>query len=670
MKLRILILFFIPCVLYAQQDTSAAIQALKNKIHTTENGEKLKWMDSLAYTVLFKAELGFDSIVNQTIAYAIELDSLNLAAEHVTNYINYKNNFLGKSSEGEALFKKYYPLFKGKIKGKHEANLFIDGGDSQDFSGNKDKAIEFYDKAIAIGEENNLERTVAIATFYKGYVLSDTGDFAAASENFQKASKIFTKLKDTMRMVGIKNSLSILYSQNAFYEEAKKERDEGIALAKLTNKNNILVSFYYNAATDAKKQGNLEDLIKYLHVGYETSMKSDRIPFYEPIFFSGLANAYIKTDSLEKANYYLNELEKREDYISGSNEENYIEVQKNMAFAKKEYSEAIRLGLQHLTLEEESHSWEDIKNAEAFLAKTYETTGNTNEAYAHYKIASRITDSINGIRNVKALTYYQTLYETEKRDARIQSQQSSITLLNAKNRLKNQWLIFGGLGLLAVFGVVLLFRSRNNAKEREKRQEHFSQELIKTQEEERTRVARELHDSVGQKLMLLTKKTKTFGDDTMGLLADDTLEELRSISRGLYPANLEQLGVTKAIESMINEVDANTNIFFTNEIDNIDNILSKEASLHLYRIIQEAINNMVKHASAKAASVTIERKDARIEALITDNGKGFQFSEKIKTTNSLGMKTLLERAKILHSKLDIISEPNKGTKISLSIPTV
>ena len=378
MKLRILILFFIPCVLYAQEDTSAKIQALKSKISVTENGEKLKWMDSLAYTVLFKTELGFDSIVNQTIAYAIELDSLNLAAEHVTNYINYKNNFLGKSSEGEALFKKYYPLFKGKIKGKYEANLFIDGGDSQDFSGNKDKAIEFYDKAIAIGEENNLERTVAIATFYKGYVLSDTGDFAGASENFQKASKIFTKLKDTMRMVGIKNSLSILYSQNAFYEEAKKERDEGIALAKLTNKNNILVSFYYNAATDAKKQGNLEDLIKYLHIGYETSMKSDRIPFYEPIFFSGLANAYIKTDSLEKANYYLNELEKKEDYISGSNEENYIEVQKNMAFAKKEYSEAIRLGLQHLTLEEESHSWEDIKNAEAFLAKTYETTRNTN----------------------------------------------------------------------------------------------------------------------------------------------------------------------------------------------------------------------------------------------------------------------------------------------------
>src|SRR5690606_31259157 len=192
--------------------------------------------------------------------------------------------------------------------------------------------------------------------------------------------------------------------------------------------------------------------------------------------------------------------------------------------------------------------------------------------------------------------------------------------------------------------------------------------LIKAQELERTRVARELHDSVGQKLMLLTKKTKTTGNAEVESLAANTLQELRAISRGLHPATLERLGPTAAIRTMIDEMDANTSIFFTHEIDDIDILLSKEASLHLYRIIQEVLNNMVKHAEAKAASITIEKKKNSIEAIIMDNGKGFELAEIQKTSDSLGMKTLLERAKILHSKIDIKSQINKGTTVTLTIP--
>jgi signal transduction histidine kinase len=77
---------------------------------------------------------------------------------------------------------------------------------------------------------------------------------------------------------------------------------------------------------------------------------------------------------------------------------------------------------------------------------------------------------------------------------------------------------------------------------------------------------------------------------------------------------------------------------------------------------------MVKHAEAKAGSITIEKRNNTIEAIIADNGKGFEISEKAKTSVSLGMKTLMERAKILNSKIDIKSQINKGTKITLTIP--
>ncbi len=228
------------------------------------------------------------------------------------------------------------------------------------------------------------------------------------------------------------------------------------------------------------------------------------------------------------------------------------------------------------------------------------------------------------------------------------------------------WLFWVSTLSITVLSIFLFYYFKNKAER--KRNEAYTHNLIKAQEDERTRVARELHDSVGQKLMLLTKKTKAIGNPEMEFLASNTLEELRTISRGLHPATLERLGPTAAIRTMIDEVDTNTTIFFTHEIDDIDAWLSKEASLHLYRIIQEVLNNMVKHAEAKAASVTIEIKKNTIEAIIIDNGKGFEHAEKLKMSDSLGMKTLLERAKILHSKIDIKSQINKGTTVTLIIP--
>ena len=227
---------------------------------------------------------------------------------------------------------------------------------------------------------------------------------------------------------------------------------------------------------------------------------------------------------------------------------------------------------------------------------------------------------------------------------------------------------FFWVSLLSIASVSIFIFYYYKTKAEKKRNEAYTHNLIKAQEAERTRVARELHDSVGQKLMLLTKKTKTNGNLEMESLANNTLQELRAISRGLHPAILERLGPTAAIRNMVDEVDSNTDIFFTHEIDDIDALLSREASLHLYRIIQEVLNNMVKHADAKAASVIIEKKESTIETTIADNGKGFEMSEKIKSSTSLGMKTLLERAKILHSKIDIKSQPNKGTTITLTIP--
>ncbi|WP_158548352.1 tetratricopeptide repeat-containing sensor histidine kinase [Marixanthomonas ophiurae] len=670
MKQLLLLTFYTFSLFVSAQETDAKINVLTQKINTSEKGKKLKLMESLSNYIYFETNRDPDSILAETIDFALQVDSLNVAIYQLSNWMDYLNN---RKTNPEKALRKYKNYSKQAFllqNNKTKAKLYLNIGDSYYYLKEYEKAIEYYDTTEVFAKCAEEKKLLGLAMMYKAGTQSQMGRFAESSQGLQESIRIFRQSKDTFNIISAKNSLSILYSQNGFFNEAKKERDEAINLAKGINSRTHLISFYVNAATDAKKQNHTKSRIENLLLAKKISDNSSHSGFYNSILCSHLSIAYAQQDSIDLAEKYLQKLEEiLKTNESQQNKVGYIEALKNVWFAKKNYSKALQYGKEHLEITRKTSDFENVMNAEKFLVDVYEAQNNNSQAYQHFKVYERIKDSISNVQKVKGLSYFQTLYETEKRDSQIEVQQSDIALLDAENRLKNQWLLFGGLGMLGLFGGVLLVRSRSAVKKRQKLQERFSQDLIKAQEEERTRVARELHDSVGQKLMLLTKRTKTAGDADMESLAGNTLEELRSISRGLHPATLEKLGVTKAIETMINEVDANTNIFFTNEIENIDGDLNQDQALHLYRIIQEVLNNMVKHAEAKAASVSIHRKGKTIEALIKDNGNGFEYSEKLNSGESLGMKTLLERAKIIQSKLTIQSAHLKGTSILLQIPT-
>lgn len=649
-------------------DQDLSIRRLKYKIDHTENAEKLKLMDSLSNLVPKNDFYDYESLAKGTINYAIALDSLSIAAHQVSNLLDYYNNIKNQPEEGLSLFKGF--LGKASMINDDQvlAKLYLNVGDSFYFTGDYEAALIYYQRVQYYAKRTGDQSLIALSKLYTGIAYSDTGSFAEGSIEMQRAVAIFRDLKDTFNIISAKNSLSELYSQNSFFKEAKVERDDAIALAKKQKSHSQLASFYYSAATDEDKMGHQDHRITYLDLALKNAQLSEGENNLEPTVLSALVVALSENDNIAQAEEYLNKLEVDSSQVKAASRPQYLEALKSLSFAKGNYEQALLLGEEHLELEKQRNSYEDIQDAEKFLSEVYAALGNSDESYKHFRNYYTIKDSILNSINVKALSYYQTLYETEKKDLTIKTQQNDIELLDAKDKVKNQLILFGGLGLFGLFAVIVLLRARSASRKREKLQQDFSQELIKAQEAERTRVARELHDSVGQKLMLLTKKTKSSGDQEMEFLAGDTLAELRSISRGLHPAALEKLGITAAVKSLINEVDNNTNIFFTNEIENIDAYISKEASLHLFRIIQEVLSNIVKHAQAKAAFITIKKRENTIEATIMDNGKGFLFSEKSIDGSSLGMKTLLERAKIIRSKLDIKSEINMGTTVALSIP--
>ncbi|ARV08405.1 hypothetical protein BTO05_01630 [Winogradskyella sp. PC-19] len=218
-----------------------------------------------------------------------------------------------------------------------------------------------------------------------------------------------------------------------------------------------------------------------------------------------------------------------------------------------------------------------------------------------------------------------------------------------------------------VIGVLLYFLRQFQL--RKKLQDQFALDLIQSQEDERKRIASELHDSVSQQLTLIKRKAQNHNQEEISALTNNTLEEVRHISRGLFPPLLKQLGFTESIEQLAIDIDENNALFVSTDIENIDDNLTDEKALHLYRFVQECINNILKHAEAKALSITIEKEKDIILVLIKDNGKGFDVTS-AKNKNSLGLKTLEERIKILNGELLIDSKIDGGTitkaKIRLS----
>jgi signal transduction histidine kinase len=221
--------------------------------------------------------------------------------------------------------------------------------------------------------------------------------------------------------------------------------------------------------------------------------------------------------------------------------------------------------------------------------------------------------------------------------------------------------------LLSLLSICLLGWMMYQLKLRSKMQVQFAQNLIQSQEEERTRIAKELHDSVGQQLTLIKQKAQRSHHEEVADLTNKTLEEVRSISRGLYPALLKQLGLTGSIEQLLLDIDEQTDLFVSVDVEDIDNCFNEQESLNVYRFIQENVNNVMKHSQATALTVSIEKNSRDIQINIKDNGKGFDAIDKLKQ-NSLGLKTMQERVKMLNGIFTLDSGQKSGTLITAEIP--
>ncbi|WP_025743488.1 tetratricopeptide repeat-containing sensor histidine kinase [Aquimarina pacifica] len=672
MKILLQTFFFILAYTAIAQnsDLERSVLVLKQKISESEKGEKLKWMDSLSLLIDFNDEYNYDSIVRQTIKYALELDSLDIATRNTHDLVYYKTAIIGKPEEGLKIFKDFTSTEKRLISNAAKARLYIQGASSYHAIGDIDEAIKQLEVAKKLALKTTNAKLLADINLSLGKYHGEIGDFVKSSNFIQEAIPTFIEKKDTVKIIDSKNVLSILYSQNAFYKEAELERNEAIALAKKQKEESSLYFLYFNAAQDYRLLGDHKKWIANMKLCLKANEKSLYKIHFEPLILCNLIIALAESNNLKEAEEYFKTVENNlEKYSTGNNYNTYIETLKQMAFAKGNYQEAVSYGKEHLDSVLKLDAFVEIMNAENFMAKVYNAQKDAKNSLKHKVRYYTIKDSVATVQKVKALTFYQTLYETEKRDLKIEAQESSIALLDSKNKIKNQWMLFGGLGLLLIFWIIFLIWSRKEAQKRHQRQEQFTTQLVNIQEVERSRVARELHDSVGQKLLvlknILSQKEKDQQKEIDVL--DETITEVREMSHSLHPFQFEKLGLVQSLEDMITAFQKNSEVFYSSEIEDISGLIPKEKEIILFRMLQECIGNVEKHAEATACNLSVKQKKENVVFCLKDNGKGFDVEKSSEKVDGLGMKTLKERAKYIDAMLRIDSEKEKGTTITIKI---
>jgi signal transduction histidine kinase len=210
----------------------------------------------------------------------------------------------------------------------------------------------------------------------------------------------------------------------------------------------------------------------------------------------------------------------------------------------------------------------------------------------------------------------------------------------------------------------------------------FSQHVLGKLEEERKRIASNLHDSLGHTLLviknhaLLAAQSPSDGQEIQGRMdqisgvTTQAIEEVRRIAQGLRPSQLDRLGLTETLRALVNRASENNSISFASRVEEIDGLFDKDAEIHLFRIVQEAITNIVKHSSSTEAAVVVKKLETAVLLSVRDNGRGFDPAELSARQHSLGygITGITERVRILKGTLALDSRPGTGTRLIVEIP--
>jgi PAS domain S-box-containing protein len=219
-------------------------------------------------------------------------------------------------------------------------------------------------------------------------------------------------------------------------------------------------------------------------------------------------------------------------------------------------------------------------------------------------------------------------------------------------------------------------------KESEQKLHFLTSQILRVQDNERSRLSREIHDGLGQPLMALKLQIriveKELPKEQKGLkqkcrfalqYIDEIIEDLRRLSRDLCPPVLEDFGLAAGLSILCREFSRLHDLEIRVDMDDIEDLFSQAAKINIYRIYQEGFTNIAQYAQATQVKVDAKKRGNEVFFVLEDDGKGFNVAQVLTNGGGLGLAAMQERTRILHGSFTISSQEGKGTVISFAIPS-
>lgn len=579
---------------------------------------------------------------------------------------------------------------------KIEADAFVEIGNVGFEHGDYALSIEYYTKAEErFNSFTGNQKTSGLGTIYNnvGAILSLANDWENAQKYYLRALKEYEKLNDISRMVTTYFNIAFVYSDMDEWGKSYEHMLKSFNLTKQSRNKPQNLQTTYRLATICFKLGRIAEGQKYLNIA-----DSLLLTLGEPLDLIYYNHAY--GTYYQQVGHYTSAIE------------HHMRAYKTAVKWVDPYYEAdetLEIGIDYLKLKK-------FDSAEFYFKKSYdisikykykpkvllslislsdlaETKGNYEEAYNYKKKQASFADSLVKEQNQYRVLLLDGEFAAQKRASEIKQlqQDKQLQAMSLERKSTLNYLLVGSIVILLVLGF-LVYRNLHHrhtlAKQKEQLQQQRIRELekdrqliavdsmLRGQEEERSRMAKDLHDGLGGMLsgvklslgamkgniILSEDNTKLFGRVLDQL--DHSINEMRRIAHNMMPEALVKLGLRQAIQDYCDGLNESSKMNFKTQFYGLENRLDASAEIVVYRIVQELLNNVVKHSNASEALVQVMRHENNLTITIEDNGHGFDVNV-IDEKKSAGLANVRSRVDYLKGQMDIQSSQPNGTSVHI-----
>lgn len=587
LKKTILVLIASITLGYAQQDN---IDTLKEQLQHSDNPQQeLKLLDSISELMLLNNHKELDTYIQRTIRLAkaqqnneLLIKKLEGAQRHYevggqqidkTFVFNHIDELLNSSTLESEVHKAHVNYLKGRT-------LYAKSKPA-------DEILKYLKQAVNHLEEGNLQghKLYPQINYVIATVASEKGDIIMALDYSEKAADLFLKQKDTIMWNTALSVQADLMSKNGLFGEAKKIRDKIYHNAEAINDDYLLVYLKINEGVDYGMQGNQEANLKSLEQALPAAERLKSVyPVMSAMLFSRLASLYATKGALEQVDTFFNKLQEVP-FNENLNHE-YLTAKSEYYAHKKELDSALFYAKASFDLVKGGELPYKLFENKRLLSGIYEKAGNYNKALALHKEAFTIKDSLNDVVRGNAFSYYQTLYETEKKEKEIQQLENQNALKSSRNKTLLALLL--SLFLLLII-VIYAFRLNTKKKAAKLKQSVRVLEQFKQSLKRRTEEKEELREKLSDLEEKLNEKIAVESIEelmtTKILTKDDWLDFKKSFNQ-VYPnffRGLQSKGI-KLTEGEERLIALEKLELKTKEIANALGIAEKSVRMSRYRL--------------------------------------------------------------------------------------